>query len=62
MSPKSYVRQQKIHVATRSFQAFRIMLNRELESLKDALNNLFPYLRPGVESWLSVFILWKIEL
>ena len=45
--PKSYVRQQKIHVATRSFQAFRIMLNRELESLEDALSNLFPYLRPG---------------
>ena len=45
--PKSYVRQQKIHVATRSFQAFRIMLNRELESLEYALNNLLPYLRLG---------------
>ena len=45
--PKSYVRQQKIHVATRSFQAFRIMLNKELESLKYALDNLLPYLRPG---------------
>ena len=45
--PKSYVRQQKIHVATRSFQAFRIMLNRELESLKDALNNLFVFAPRG---------------
>ena len=45
--PKSYVRQQKIHVATRSFQAFRIMLNKELENLKSALEKLLPCLRPS---------------
>ncbi len=45
--PKSYLRQYKIHAATRSFQAFRIMLNKELESLKRALEQLLPYLSPG---------------
>lgn len=45
--PKSYIRQQKIHVATRSFQAFRIMLNKELINLRFALEKLFPYLRPN---------------
>ena len=45
--PKSYLRQQKIHAATRSFQAFRIMLNQELECLKAALGQFLHHLCVG---------------
>lgn len=45
--PKTYLRQQRIHGATRSFQAFRIMINGELDNLQRALTLLFTYLRPG---------------
>jgi 16S rRNA (cytosine1402-N4)-methyltransferase len=45
--PKSYLRKSPIHGATRSFQAFRIFLNRELESLETALDNAIEALRPG---------------
>ncbi len=38
---------QKIHPATRTFQAFRIAVNRELESLDIALGKIVPYLKPG---------------
>lgn len=38
---------QKIHPATRTFQAFRIAVNRELESLEIALGKILPYLKPG---------------
>ncbi len=37
---------QKIHPATRTFQAFRIAVNRELESLDVALGKIVPYLKP----------------
>ena len=37
---------QKIHPATRTFQAFRIAVNRELESLDIALSKIVPYLKP----------------
>lgn len=40
--PKSYLRNQKIHAATRSFQAFRIHLNGELECLQTFLAKI-PY-------------------
>lgn len=38
---------QKIHPATRTFQAFRIAVNRELESLDIALGKCASYLKPG---------------
>jgi 16S rRNA (cytosine1402-N4)-methyltransferase len=37
----------KIHPATRTFQALRIAVNRELEHLRLALRDLDRYLRPG---------------
>lgn len=39
-------RHQKIHGATRSFQALRIAVNRELESLEKALSACIPHLNP----------------
>jgi len=44
--PAKY-RRQKIHPATRTFQAFRIAVNRELESLEIALEKCVEYLKPG---------------
>jgi 16S rRNA (cytosine1402-N4)-methyltransferase len=43
----AHYRRQKIHPATRTFQAFRIAVNRELESLEIALEHCLDYLRPG---------------
>ncbi len=40
-------RGQRIHPATRTFQAIRIALNRELEHLRRALRDLDRYLSPG---------------
>lgn len=55
--PVAY-RHQKIHPATRTFQAFRIMVNRELESLEMALDKCMDYLKPqariGVISFHSL--------
>ena len=44
--PRS-LKRQKIHPATRTFQAFRIMVNRELESLEIALHKCIDYLEVG---------------
>ena len=44
--PKSYERG-RIHPATRTFQAFRIYLNQELDNLKKILNYLTEILKPG---------------
>lgn len=38
---------QKIHPATRTFQAFRIAVNRELEALEEALNKSIDYVKAG---------------
>lgn len=38
---------QKIHPATRTFQAFRIAVNRELESLEEALDKAIEFLNIG---------------
>jgi 16S rRNA (cytosine1402-N4)-methyltransferase len=44
--PRKY-QDQKIHPATRSFQAFRIAVNRELEALEVAIDKAIKYLRVG---------------
>jgi 16S rRNA (cytosine1402-N4)-methyltransferase len=44
--PGAYKRQ-RIHFATRTFQALRIATNDELGNLKDLLTNLRPLLKPG---------------
>ena len=45
--PERYVNNKKIHFATRTFQAFRIATNDELNSLKEALNASLDLLKPG---------------
>lgn len=44
--PKNYERG-RIHPATRTFQALRIFVNRELENLKDVLSKTTEILNPG---------------
>jgi len=43
----AHQRRQKIHPATRTFQALRIAVNRELESIELVLDKCLDYLRPG---------------
>jgi len=40
-------RGKKIHPATKTFQAIRIAVNRELDCLRDALEKLDRYMKPG---------------
>ena len=42
-----FYRRQKIHPATRTFQAIRIAVNRELESIKLVMDKCADYLKPG---------------
>jgi 16S rRNA (cytosine1402-N4)-methyltransferase len=44
--PSAY-RRGRIHCATRTFQALRIAVNREIESLEPALRGAVEVLRPG---------------
>jgi 16S rRNA (cytosine1402-N4)-methyltransferase len=41
------LKHQRIHPATRTFQALRIAVNRELESLSMVLDQCLPFLQPG---------------
>lgn len=50
---------QKIHPATRTFQAFRIAVNRELESLEEALNKAIEFL--NISGRISVISFHSLE-
>jgi len=45
--PAAWRRKQKIHPATRVFQAVRIAVNNELDSLETFLDKIVPLLKPG---------------
>ncbi|MFH1264734.1 MAG: 16S rRNA (cytosine(1402)-N(4))-methyltransferase RsmH [Planctomycetota bacterium] len=45
--PPAFRRRQRLHPATRVFQALRIAVNDELGSLETFLDNIFDYLKPG---------------
>lgn len=46
---------QKIHPATRTFQAFRIAVNRELEAVEEALEKSIGFLVPGARLCVIAF-------
>ncbi len=46
---------EKIHVATRVFQALRIAVNAELENLSTILDDAVPYLKPGARFCVIAF-------
>ena len=46
---------QRIHPATRTFQAFRIAVNRELEALDISLNKCTEYLKEGARICVIAF-------
>lgn len=45
--PQSYKKTESIHPATRVFQALRIVVNNELESLRNGLQHALDHLKPG---------------
>jgi len=45
--PKAFQRGMKIHPATKTFQALRIYVNNELESLEELLKKLEDLINPG---------------
>jgi 16S rRNA (cytosine1402-N4)-methyltransferase len=45
--PPAFRRRQRLHPATRVFQALRIAVNDELGSLETFLDKIFDYLKPG---------------
>ena len=50
-----YKKRQRIHPATRTFQAIRIVVNRELEALDMALDRCIEYLKPGARVCVIAF-------
>ena len=54
-----FYRKQKIHPATRTFQALRIAVNKELESIKEALSKVIGFLKP--EGRLCVISFHSLE-
>jgi len=63
--PLALQRKLKIHPATRTFQAFRIAVNRELSTLEETLSFLPKILKFWTKAqklWLFRFIHWRTEL
>lgn len=50
-----YKKRQRIHPATRTFQAIRIVVNRELEALDIALDRCIEYLKPRARVCVIAF-------
>ena len=50
------------HPAKRTFQAIRIECNRELEVLRDSLDDMIDILNPGGRICIITFLPWRTEL